>query len=209
MPRKPKQTALASINPSEVMLLPPPAFDGSLDSLAKLIKGDLESLPDARRRIVELLRGEEDMEKFVKAHDKLARDPRKPAKDSLDIACEKSGVNRSVAFGAIARVLHRYNFDVTQIAISACVAAGADQVTRAMVTNATMPLGHADRALFMDVAGARKKAGGVTVNVPINNQVSATAGAQATVEQGREMPPFEDGVRSMAAALRKIPTGGA
>ena len=108
------------------MLPPPPAtFDGSIDGLVKLIKTDLESVADSRRRMVELLRGEDDMVKFIKVADKVFKGkthiPGKGDTPSLDLVCERAGVNRSVVFGACARVLHRYHFDVAQIQIGAVI----------------------------------------------------------------------------------------
>jgi len=212
MPNKRKASKqLAQIPKAEVILKPPPpVFDGSIDGLARLVKGDLESLPDARRRLVELLRGEEDVKKFVKAADKMFMGkqhiPGKGDSPSLDKVCERSGANRSIIFGAVARVLHRYHFDVAQIVIGAVVANRAHDVASSMAEMAQLPIGAVDRRLFMEVAGA-KRAGTGGVSVQVNTSANAQAGANAEVVEpsGRELPSFEAGIRDMAAKLRAIP----
>jgi hypothetical protein len=209
MKRKPKEIQKIPEH-KEVMLPPPPAtFDGSIDGLVKLIKTDLESVADSRRRMVELLRGEDDMVKFIKVADKVFKGkthiPGKGDTPSLDLVCERAGVNRSVVFGACARVLHRYHFDVAQIQIGAVIAGRAHEVALAMAESASMPaFGHNDRSLFMEVAGAKKRGGGV--NVSVTNQNNAVAKSESFAESaGSELPSFETGIRNMAAKLRAIP----
>ena len=205
---------VARVPKAEVILPPPPpVFDGSIDGLAKLVKAPYESVADARRRLIELLRGEEDMKKFVKVADKTflgkKHVPGKGDTPSLDFVCERAGTNRSLVFGAFARVLHRYHFDCAQIVVGAVVANRAHEVATAMADGAALPgVGHADRRLFMEVAGAKQKGGAGGVNVQVNTTATAQAAAKAEVEApsvGRELPSFEDGIRNMAARLRAIP----
>jgi hypothetical protein len=210
MKRKPReQRALSKIYTDTVIPPPPPVFDGSIDGLARMVKGDLESVADARRRLVELLRGETDMAKFVKAADKLFKGKvhvkGKGDTPDLDFICERAGVNRSDVFGACARVLHRYHFDVAQIQIGAVIANRAHDVAQAMAESAMVPsVNGGDRKLFMEVAGGTKRGGGVNVNV--HASANAAAKAEAVAETtGREMPQFEAGIKDMAAKLRAIP----
>ena len=210
MPRKPKDPIKALATIKDVMNYTPKAsvFDGSIDGLAKMVKGPLESVADSRRRLVELLRGEQDMAKFVKVADKLFKGQvhvkGKGDTPDLDFISERAGVNRSDVFGACARVLHRYHFDVAQIQIGAVIAHRAGEVAEAMADGASQPLGWGDRGLFMEVAGAKKRGGGVNVNV--TNTANAAAKAEAVTETaGTALPSFEDGIKSMAAKLRAIP----
>lgn len=188
----------------------PPKYDGSLDGMAKLLKEPGETIVDARARVIELLRGEEDMQKFVDTFDRIRRkDPGRNA--SFDQVAEQSGCNRSNVYGAISRVLHRYSFDTTRTVIALVAAQQAGRVAMAMANRAANPEGVADRRLFMEVAGSTTRGGGgITVTVPVNASANAQAGAKAesvSVDEGpRPLPAFEDGVKELSGALRALPT---
>ena len=184
-----------------------PRYDGSLESMVQLIREPSERPGDARTRVIELLRGEEDMEKLVETFD-LMRKRGDSIAASLDSVVQRAGVNRSDAFGAISRVLHRYNFDVTRLVISTVAAQQAGRVAMAMANRAAHPDGISDRRLFMEVAKANEKTGGgFTVNVPVNNTAIAQARAdsEGVNPGGRELPRFEDGIKQLSSALRVLP----
>ena len=206
---KPSSGAVARVEPETS------TFDGSLDGLAKLVRardeGGVENLAAARARVVELLRGEDDMAKFVHSFDLLSRRHGARGLDapSLDLVAAKAGVNRSVCVGAIARVLHQWNFDVAKLAVTAVCVEHAVPVARTMAAAALdVENGHRDRRLFMEAARVieRPGAGGiqqVNVNASANN--TKVEAEQAVVVVGRELPAFEGGTKKMAAALRLIP----
>jgi len=188
----------------------PKEFDGSLDGLAELIRVDNECISDARRRVVELLRGEDDVEKFVDTFEKLTKthgDKRPPSTPSLDLVAQKAGINRSVCVGAITRVLHQWHFDMAKLAVAAVCLKHAPAVAEVMVEAAKdVDTGHRDRRLFMEAAriiDPRGAAAQVTVNANSNNQTVNADKAQ--IFMGKELPSFEDGTKKMAAALRQIP----
>jgi hypothetical protein len=183
-----------------------PRYDGSLESMVQLIREPEEKIGDTRRRVVELLKGEEDMVKLCETFEVLRRRGNHNT-TSLDKVVEFAGINRSDAFGAIARVLHRYSFDVTRTVIAAVAARHAGRVAIAMANCASHPEGIADRRLFMDIARVTSTSGGgVTVNVPVTN--TAVAQAKADMEGvnpgGRALPEFESGVKQLGASLRTI-----
>jgi hypothetical protein len=187
----------------------PPSYDGSLESMVQLIREPGEKSGSTRTRVVELLRGEKDMEKLVETFD-VMRKRADGNTSNLDRIAELSGINRSDAFGAVSRVLHRYNFDVTRLVISAVAARQAGRVAIAMANRAAHPDGIADRRLFMDVARATANSGGggFTVNVPVTNTAVAQAKAevQAEIETGGiALPQFEDGIKELSLAMRSIP----
>ena len=205
MPRKKK--------PENLEIVPAPEatkslvrFDGSLDGMAKLARIDDETLPEARSRIVEMLRGEVDMTKLVAAFDKLSR---KGHVASLDEVAQKSGLNRSVVVGAIARVMHAWNYDVAKVAVTAVCARRAASVGEALADSASSLAegSDRDRRLFMEASGVIAQRGvPMQVNVRAEANNNSTRVDQANVAfVGRELPSFEEGTKRMAAALRVIP----
>ncbi len=194
----------------------PAAFDGTLDGLARLVRvrdaEGVEGIAAARQRVVELLRGEEGMEKFVKTFDRLVR--RHGVKGleapSLDLVAARSGTNRSACVGAIAKVLHQWNFDVAKLAVTAVCADYSVPVARSLAAAALdIENGHRDRRLFMEAARviAQPGSGGAIQQVTVSAQANNTKveAEQAVVVVGKELPSFEDGTKKMAAALRMIP----
>jgi len=185
-------------------------FDGSLDGLARMMRaggGDekLEAESESRRRVVELLRGEEDMVKFVVAFDRMARRGKVP---SLDEVAVKVGVNRSVAVGAIARVMHAWNFDVAKLAVTAICVKEAQPVAEAMVASAkNVEKGFRDRSLFMEaikLTNLKSPGGSIQVNAQANAAAMVRDESTTVVAAGTELPKFEDGTKRMAAAMRLI-----
>ena len=187
----------------------PKEFDGSLDGLAELVRVDNEGIADARRRVVELLRGEDEVSKFVETFERMSRKHgnRPPNTPSLDLVAEKAGVNRSVCVGVITRVLHQWHFDTAKLMVAAVCLKNAPAVAEKMVEAAKdVETGHRDRRLFMEAAriiDPRGAAAQVTVNANSNNQTVNADKAQ--IFMGKELPSFEDGTKKMAAALRQIP----
>jgi hypothetical protein len=182
-----------------------PKYDGSLDSMVGLIQEPSEKPADTRRRVVELLSGEDDMLKFCETFEVQRR---RGASTSFDKICELSGVNRSDTFGAISRVLHRYNFDITRTVVAAVAARQAGRVAMAMANNAARPDGIADRRLFMEVVKQTGGGGGgFTLNVPVNNTAiaQAKADAQGVNPGGTELPAFETGIKELSHAMRTLP----
>ena len=189
----------------------PKEFDGSLDGLAELVRVDNEGIADARRRVVELLRGEDEVSKFVETFERMSRKHgnRPPNTPSLDLVAEKAGVNRSVCVGVITRVLHQWHFDTAKLMVAAVCLKNAQAVAEVMVNVAKdEKYGHRDRRLFMEAARIIDPRGApmqqVNVNAP-NNSTSTVNAGQAVVVMGKELPSFEDGTKKMAAALRQIP----
>jgi hypothetical protein len=182
----------------------PPKYDGSLDSMVGLIQEPSEKPTDTRKRVVELLKGEDDMRKFVETFEIQSR---RASATSFDRICELSGTNRSDCFGAIARVLHRYSFDITRTVIATVAARQAGRVAMMMANNAARPDGIADRRLFMEVTRQTDKTGGgFTVNVPVTNTAIAQAKAdsEGVNPGGRELPQFEEGIKQLGASLRVL-----
>jgi hypothetical protein len=181
-----------------------PKYDGSLDSMVSLIQEPSEKPADTRCRVVELLAGEDDMVKFCETFEVQRR---RGASTAFEKICELSGVNRSDAFGAIARVLHRYSFDITRTVVAAVAARQAGRVAMAMANNAARPEGIADRRLFMEVVKQTGQGGGFTVNVPVNNTAisQAKADMQGVNPGGAELPAFEAGVKELSQAMRTLP----
>jgi hypothetical protein len=189
----------------------PKEFDGSLDGLAELVRVDNEGIADARRRVVDLVRGEDDMEKFVDTFERLTAsrgENKPPATPSLDLVAEKAGINRSICVGAITRVLHQWHFDTAKLMVAAVCLKNAPAVAETMVNAAKdEEHGHRDRRLFMEAARIIDPRGSpmqqVNVNAPTTN--STVNARKAVVVMGKELPSFEDGTKKMAAALRQIP----
>jgi hypothetical protein len=182
-----------------------PRYDGSLDSMVGLIQEPSEKPTDTRRRVVELLKGEEDMRKFVETFEIQSR---RASATSFERICELSGTNRSDCFGAISRVLHRYSFDITRTVIATVAARQAGRVAIAMANQASKPDGIADRRLFMEVTRQTDKTGGgFTVNVPVTNTAIAQAKAdmQGVNPGGVELPAFEAGIKELSTAMRTLP----
>ncbi len=184
------------------------SFDGSIDSMAQLCKGPAETAGEARFRLIQLLQGEPDMARLVETFHVISRRDRAA---SIDDAVTKSGVNRSDAFGAIARVLHRYNFDIIRTVGSAIAAARAPEVFDALIDSASSPDGSADRRLFMEVTGMRESGGGMRVN--IHNEANAAAKSEVVEAESEDthrprlvpMPLFEKGMKSLAERIRPLP----
>jgi hypothetical protein len=192
---------------TEIVL--PEKFDGTLDSMAALVRGPNETSHDVRCRLIELLRGEEDMEKFVEVGERMVR--RKELR-TLDSVAVRAGIGRSEAFGAIARVLHRFNFDVAKVIVSSVVAAHSARVATAMAEAASAPEGEVDRRLFMQTAGlheSRNQQGNVNVNV--NAQANAANDNKTAVvvpPSMQALPAFDVGIKRLASALRALPAPG-
>jgi hypothetical protein len=182
-----------------------PKYDGSLDSMVALIQEPSEKPVDTRKRVVELLKGEEDMRKFVETFEIQSR---RASATSFERICELSGTNRSDAFGAIARVLHRYSFDITRTVVAVVAARQAGRVAMMMANQAARPDGIQDRRLFMEVTRQTDKTGGgFTVNVPVTNTAIAQAKAdmQGVNPGGMELPAFETGIKELSTAMRTLP----
>lgn len=163
----------------------PPAFDGSLEGLTAMVKTRYETVNHARARLVELLRGEDDMRKFVETADRL-RKRKTSAIASLDDIAKKSGTNRSVAFGAIARVLHRYNFEVTSVIWGTVVRNEIGKVATTLANQARHPDNFADRKLFMDRALPRQLIEQPAAAPPVSQNVAFTVNAnQPGIEPAR------------------------
>jgi len=172
-------------------------FDGTLDGIASVIKAPEETEPGVRRRLVDLLRTDESMVKFIECAETLLR-RRGASYPSLDLLAAKAGLSTGEVVGAIAKTLHRYSFDFSRI----IMASNMSRVAATLSNEAAKPESFSDRALFMRANGHLPTGGHTQVNVLAN----ATAGAQAnaSVEQPTGLPSFESRMKSNIAAIRTI-----
>lgn len=184
--------------------MPVDSFDGSLDWFANLIRGVDDTTDDARRRLIDLLRGEPDMRKFVRTFDKwsLSRE----GTSRLDAVANKAKVSRALIIGAITRVLHQMTTEIGKVAVTAACTQSAPMVADTMVRSALDPQnGHKDRRLVMEILQAVKQPGVPNINVNAQANNSTVNAEKAVVfSGGAELPSFEEGTRRMGAALRAI-----
>ncbi len=198
MPRKPKLPKEVS---SLELVSPGPQFDGTLDSMSRIVSPDDESLAESRQRVVDLLRGEPDMAKFVAAWDGSSKRGL-----TLDEVAIRSGISKSVLMGAVTRVLSEWSMGTAKLIMSAVCARNIQPVTEAMIGSARMHIGgHADRKLFFTAMGQIGKPSGTTINLKAEANNSTVNAKKALVVNGRELPSFESGSKNMAAALRRLP----
>lgn len=192
MPRKRKAAdGLSLVHLQEERSLD--TFDHSLDSLAASMKSPEEGDVSVRRRVVELVRGDPAMEKFVKVADST---PKRGSFPSLDMVAAKSGISIGDIVGAIAKAAHQYGFDVGRIIASANV----PRVMNTLANQAAHPDGANDRITFFRISEHLKAGGGVQVNV------RNTAVAQSNVQgepQGSRLPSFESDIKGHVTALRR------
>lgn len=179
-------------------------FDGSLDGMARMMKSGDAKLPEARAQLIELLRGEPDMEIFVDCADKMRR--RANNYPSLDDIAARCQLNRSVAFGIMARVLHRFQFDVVKTVVGSIAMARVGEVTEALCDAASTPEGVFDRRLFMEAANVIAQRGASPVVVNNNNNATASSFSSARSQAHGGLPDFEEGVKRMAVAIRSAPS---
>lgn len=204
MPRKKKERAVSPLESSESTELtlyqsPVSQYDGTLDSLADLAKNPDESPSETRWRLITLMRGDRDMERFIEAAD--ASSGRKGRMPSLDFIAEKSGVQRSHVVGAIARALHDNNFHYARI-ISALA---MPKVAHTLSELAALPTidAHRDRQLFMKSQGLLPTS---SQNINVNTSVVAQSRSEnvVAIEERRRLPRFEDQVRETAITIRDV-----
>ncbi len=178
-------------------------FDGTLDGMALTIKAPEESEFTVRRRIVELLRADEDMKRFVGAADLLIK-RRGATYPSLDMIASKAGLEYAEVVGAIAKALHRFSFDYSRI----IAAASMPRVMNTLANQAAHPEGRQDRMIFLKATGHLPTGGGGRgTQIQVNTTAVARSEAQALAETHqdfRSLPPFENDVKNNTKSLRAI-----
>jgi hypothetical protein len=175
-------------------------FDGTLDGMALTIKAPEETDVTVRRRIVELLRHDEDMGKFVECADFLLK-RRGASYPSLDVIAAKAGLDYPEVVGAIAKALHRFSFDYSRI----IAAASMPRVMNTLANEAAHPDGHADRTLFLRATGHLPTGGGTHVNVTQTAVARSEAAALALTHQDSGgLPAFEGEVKANIRAIRTV-----
>lgn len=176
-------------------------FDGTLDGIALTIKAPEETQTGVRRRLIDLLRHDDAMEKFIEVADHLLK--RKGASyPSLDVIAEKAGLEHAEVVGAIAKALHRYSFDYSRI----IAAASMPRVMNTLANEAAHPDGHPDRVLFLRATGHLPTGGGkgTSINVQQTTIARSEANALALAEAPSQLPNFEEDVKQNVAVLRTI-----
>lgn len=177
-------------------------FDGTLDGIALTIKAPEETEPGVRRRLIDLLRHDDAMSKFVDVADTLLK-RRGASYPSLDVIAGKAGLEHGDVVGAIAKALHRYSFDYSRI----IAAASMPRVMNTLANEAAHPDGHSDRVLFLRATGHLPTGGaGKATNISVNQTTIARSEANALslAETPSGLPNFEDDVKQNVAVLRTI-----
>jgi len=173
-------------------------FDGTLDGIASVIKAPEETEPGVRRRLVDLLRSDESMVKFIECAEALLR-RRGASYPSLDLLAAKAGLSTGEVVGAIAKALHRYSFDFSRI----IMASNMSRVAATLSNEAARPESFSDRALFMRANGHLPSGGGTHVNVLASANARSEAKVEAVVTP-TGLPSFESRMKSNIAAIRTI-----
>lgn len=188
----------------------------NLDSLAAVIREKGESAGDVRRRVVELLRSDPAMVKFVRVADALPfkRTATADVFPSLDLMAQRSGIRPAAIVGALATALCEYNMSYEELA-KALAYQGAPAAVRALTEQATKPARTRDREILLRMT-RHLPVGGGGAKTLIQNSVQASAKVEPSplplvadglpdepgeVEQ-YALPPFEDSVKVTALAIR-------
>jgi hypothetical protein len=175
-------------------------FDGTLDGIALTIKAPEETAAGVRRRLIDLLRHDEEMEKFIEVADTLIK-RRGASYPSLDLIAHKSGMEHAVVVGAIAKAAHRYGYDYCRI----IAAANSPRVFSTLANRAAHPEGHQDRALFLRATGHLPTSGGTNISVQANSIARSEAIAiSATEPLASKLPNFEVSMKENLRAARTI-----
>jgi hypothetical protein len=175
-------------------------FDGSLKSMAELVREPTETHAEASRRLVKLVAGEPDMEKLRNV---VAYRERKREDLDLEVCLSRAGIGRSEAFGIVCRVLHRYAFDLSRVVTALAMANHAPQVAEALCLGASaLEGGERDRQTFYQMAGMLRQGGGVSVQV--NATAEAAAGAKLEASDPRGLPNFEEQMKEIGTVVRVL-----
>lgn len=176
-------------------------FDGTLDGIALTIKAPEELETGVRRRLIDLLRHDDAMSKFVEVADTLLK-RRGASYPSLDVIAGKAGLEHGEVVGAIAKALHRYSFDYSRI----IAAASMPRVMNTLANEAAHPDGHSDRVLFLRATGHLPTGGGKGTNISVQQTTIARseAAALSIADAPSGLPNFEDDVKQNVAVLRTI-----
>ena len=177
-----------------------PAFDGSLNSMAELVREPSETPNDARRRLAALIAGEPDMEKFRNV---VAYQASKPADLDLEACLKRAGIDRSEGFGLVCRVLHRYAFDISRVVTALALARHSTDVAEALCRSASYAKGAVDRRTFYQMTGMLRPGGGVNVQVNATAEAGAAAKSEAP-SAPRGLPNFEEAMKEIGSALRVL-----
>lgn len=176
-------------------------FDGTLDGIALTIKAPEETETGVRRRLIDLLRHDDAMTKFVEVADTLIK-RRGALYPSLDLIASRAGLEHGEVVGALAKALHRYSYDYSRM----IAAAGMPRVMNTLVNEAAHPSGHSDRTLFLRATGHLPTgARGAQITVQAN-AIARSEAAAVSVTDGAPsgLPAFEDDVKANVAVLRTI-----
>jgi hypothetical protein len=180
-------------------------FDGTLDGIALTIKAPEETEKGVRHRLIDLLRHDDSMEKFIQVADTLLK-RRGASYPSLDVIALQAGLEHAEVVGAIAKALHRYSFDYSRI----IAAASMPRVMNTLANEAAHPDGHSDRVLFLRATGHLPTGGGKATNISVQQTTIARseAAALSLAETPSGLPNFEDDVKKNVAVLRTIEVTG-
>jgi hypothetical protein len=189
-----KKDPIAPLEPVE-------RFDGTLDGIAFTIKAPEETLAGVRRRLVNLLRNDESMDRFVEVADSFLKRKNR-AYPSLDVIAATAGLEHAEVVGSFARALHRFSFDYSRI-----IAASAMPRVMSTLAHAAADVnGHSDRTLFLRATGHLPTGGGKPTNINVQQTTIARAesSALAIANTPSSLPNFEDDVKKNVSALRTV-----
>lgn len=175
-------------------------FDGTLDGLALTIKSKEQTEHGVRRFLIELMRHDDTMLKFVETADALASRKR-ASYPSLDVIANQSGTEHADVVGAIAKALHRFSYDYSRI----IAAASMPRVMNTLANEAAHADGHRDRTLFLRATGHLPTGPSTQVNVQTTAIARSEASALAVTDGAASgLPSFEDEMKENVRAIRAI-----